>query len=248
MNNKKQDMRDQLKGLANRHRKTLWVLGSVLVLYTVLGFFFVPWLVEKIAVDTVHERYAAELRMERVAFNPYALSLQIDGLSMQDPDGAPFVGADQIYVNLQLSSLFRLAATFAEIRLDAPEIHLSRSSGGVFNAGFLANTGDTEPAEEPEETGMLRLIVQQLTINEAAFNWNDAVPLQPVVTRLGPVNVSVQNLNTLPQREGQQDVVITTETAGTLSWNGSLQLNPLKSLRVCVRKRVAHVANLGLHP
>ena len=230
IDNKKQDMPDQLKGLANRHRKTLWVLGSVLALYTVLGFFFVPWLVEKIAVDTVSERYAAELRMERVAFNPYALSLQIDGLSMQGPDGAPFVGADQIYVNLQLSSLFRLAATFAEIRLDAPEIHLSRSSGGVFNAGFLANTGDTEPPEEPEETGMLRLIVQQLTINEAAFNWNDAVPLQPVVTRLGPVNVSVQNLNTLPQREGQQDVVITTETAGTLSWSGSLQLNPLKSL------------------
>jgi len=151
MNNNKSDMPDRLKGLADRHRKTLWALGSILILYTVLGFFFVPWLVEKIAVDTVRERFDAELRMERVAFNPYALSLQIDGLSMQDPDGAPFVGAEQIYVNLQLSSVFRLAATFAEIRLDAPEIHLARDSDGVFNAGFLANSGDAQPAEEPEE-------------------------------------------------------------------------------------------------
>lgn len=66
--------------LAGRHRRKLWIVSVVVVIYTLAGFFLVPWLVEKLAVDTVRERYAAELTIEHVAFNPYVLSLRIDGL------------------------------------------------------------------------------------------------------------------------------------------------------------------------
>ncbi len=41
------------------------------------------------------------------------------------------------------------------------------------------------------------------------------------------MSVRIAGLNTLPDRAGEQEVVITTETQGTLSWSGSLQLNPL---------------------
>jgi hypothetical protein len=219
--------------LANRHRRKLWVSGAVIVAYTLLGFFFVPWLVNKIAVDTVRDQFDAELKIGKVAFNPYVLSLRLDALSFRDPDGAPFFSADQIYVNLQASSIFRLAPTFAEIRLDAPVTHLARDLAGDLNVGFLATGGpaDEAPAVVPDstDTGPPRLIVHQFIINAAALHWDDAVPPQPVDTTFGPVNISVRNLNTLPQREGQQEVVITTESAGTLSWSGSLQLNPLRS-------------------
>ena len=225
----------------SRNRKKIWALGIVAAVYTLVGFFLVPWLVEKLAVDTVRERFGAELTFERVAFNPYVLSLRIDGLSMQDPDGAPFIGAQQIYVNLQLSSLFRLAPTFAEIRFDAPEAHLSRGFDGGLNAAFLAQAEETGAAPEPQEdaAGPPRLIVHKFAVNKATLHWRDAVPPEPVETRFGPVNVVVSNLNTLPQREGRQDVVITTETAGTFSWGGTLQLNPLRS--------AGHAQVLGSH-
>jgi hypothetical protein len=65
------------------------------------------------------------------------------------------------------------------------------------------------------------------------------VPPEPVNTRLGPINIAISELNTLPDRAGSQDVVITTETQGTLSWNGSLELNPLRS--------AGHAAIKGSH-
>jgi hypothetical protein len=219
----------RLARIATRHRRKLWTGAAVIVAYTLLGFFFVPWLVEKLAADTLRERFNSEITFEKVAFNPYVLSLRIDGLDLRDPDGAPFVDADQIYVNVQLSSIFRLAPTFAEIRLDAPVARLARNADGSLNAAFLARGGEPDTQEQPASSGPPRLIVQQFTVNAAALHWDDAVPLHPVDTTLGPVNVSISNLNTLPQREGQQEVVITTETAGTLSWRGSLQLNPLRS-------------------
>ena len=223
---------DRLKPLANRHRTKLWVSGVVIVLYTLLGFFLVPWLVEKLAVDTVRGRFDAELSIDKVAFNPYVLGLRIEGLAMQDPEGRPFVGAKQIYVNLQLSSLFRFAPTFRIIQLDSPEAHLSRGADGVLNLAFLTQPSSAEPATQTEsvDSGLPRLVVHEFAVNEAALYWRDAVPPEPVETTLGPVNIDVFNLNTLAQREGQQDVVITTETSGTLGWSGTLQLNPLRSV------------------
>jgi uncharacterized protein involved in outer membrane biogenesis len=223
---------DRLKPLANRHRTKLWVSGVVIVLYTLLGFFLVPWLVEKLVVDAVRERFDAELSIDKVAFNPYVLGLRIEGLAMQDPEGRPFVGAKQIYVNLQLSSLFRFAPTFKIIQLDSPEAHLRRGADGALNLAFLAQPSSTEPATQSEsvDTAPPRLVVHEFAVNEAALYWRDAVPPEPVETTLGPVNIAVLNLNTLPQREGQQDVVIKTETSGTLGWTGTLQLNPLRSV------------------
>ncbi len=218
---------------AGQHRRKLWTAGVLLVIYTLTGFFFVPWLVQKLAVDTVRERFGSTLTIDAVAFNPYVLGLRIDGLLMRDPEGQNFIGAQQIYVNLQLSSLFRFAPTFAEIRLDGPEVRLERDAGGALNTAFLLQKSETEPASAPEPDQSRaqppRLIVHDFAINDAVLRWRDEVPEQPVETIFGPVDVRISNLNTLPEKEGQQDVVIRTETAGVLSWKGSLQLNPLRS-------------------
>jgi uncharacterized protein involved in outer membrane biogenesis len=239
MNDDGNRLAGRLIRLASRHRKKLWACGAATVAYTLLGFFLVPWIVEKLAVDIVREHYEADLTIEKVAFNPFVLGLRVDELDFLDPGGAPFVSARQIYVNLQLSSIFRLAATFAEIRLDAPEVNLVRDAASELNVGFLTRGEESAATPDTTESGLPRLIVDHFVVNAAALHWDDAVPPQPVDTTFGPVNVSIRNLNTLPQREGQQEVVITTETSGTLSWTGSLQLNPLRS--------AGHAAVQGSH-
>ena len=218
------------KGLVRNNRLLLSVLLVVLV-YALLGFFLAPWLVKKNATSAVFEMYGAELRIEKVAINPFALNLRIDGLAMDGPNGDSVGRLDQLFINFQLSSVFRWALTFSEIRFDSPEVFLVRDDSGGFNLAFLgaANSNTAESATD-EESSVLRLIVQDFSVNDAALHWDDAVPTEPVATTFGPVDVQILDLSTLPEREGQQDVVITTETFGTLSWSGSLQLNPLRSV------------------
>ena len=219
-----------MKEVVVRYRKPLIAAMAALVLYAALGFLLAPWLVEKNAVKAVRENLGAELRLGKVAINPFVLSLRIDDLEFDDPDGLPFARVEQIFANFQLSSLFRWALTFDEVRLDAPELFMSRDAAGDMNIAFLtAGSSAKAEADVSQESGMLPLLIFNFAINNSALNWNDLVPVDPVKTRLGPVNIAIANLNTLPARAGQQDVVITTETAGTLSWSGTLQLNPLYS-------------------
>lgn len=213
-----------------QRRNKILLIATVVAVYAALGFLLAPYLIKKNAIESVRETYDATLRIDKVAVNPFVLSVRADGIAMDDPDGNAFARLDQFYINFQLSSLFRWAATFAEIRFDAPEVMLARRAVGDSNFAFLLVPESAEVDESVVEDGAIpRLVVQNFSINAASLHWNDSVPREPVATKFGPVNVQVFDLSTLPQREGQQEVVITTESTGTFSWSGTLQLNPLQS-------------------
>lgn len=214
-----------------KYKKPLIIATAVVVVYALLGFFLAPWLVERTATNAARDNLGAELTLQKVSVNPFVLSLQIDGLELDEPGGDVFLTVERIYINFQLSSLFRWAATFREFYIESPKVHLARDGDGSFNFDFLAQPSaepaDAEVAEE--ESGPSRLLIQDFAITESVVDWKDEVPPEPVVTQFGPINIAISELNTLPDRAGLQDVVITTESQGTLSWNGSLQLNPLSS-------------------
>jgi len=221
-----------LATFARRRRR--WLIGTAVavVVYALLGFFLAPWLVNRVAVDAVSQNLEAELRLGKVAINPFVLSLRVDDLELDSTSGEPVMRLQQAFVNFQLSSLFRWAWSFAEIRFDAPELFLSRHADGGLNLAALPRKDTAkEAAPEPEGSGGIpRLFIHDFAVNDARVDWRDAVPPEPVETVFGPVSVRVAELNTLPDRAGQQEVVISTETEGTLRWAGSLQLNPLMSV------------------
>ncbi len=218
--------------IPQRYKKPLIIVGTTVVVYALLGFFLAPWLVKNAATNAVRDNLGVELTLQKVSVNPFVLSLQIDGLELDGPDGESFLAVGRIFINFQLSSLFRWAMTFREVHFDSPELHLARGGDGEFNFGFLVQpaaepvTAELEPATDP---GPPRLLIQDFAITESVVNWKDDVPPEPVDTHFGPINIVISELNTLPDRAGLQDVVITTESQGTLSWNGSLELNPLRS-------------------
>ena len=126
-----------LAGFLRKYRRSIAIAGVVLVLYALIGFFLAPWLVKKNAIEAVADTLGAELKLEKVAVNPFVLSLRVDGIELNDPSGATFLRVEQVFVNFQSSSLFRWAWAFKEVRIDAPEAFLARADDGRLNARFL---------------------------------------------------------------------------------------------------------------
>ncbi len=213
-----------------RHRRKLAIAAGLVVVYALCGFFLAPWLLRMNAIDIVQQRYGAELRLERVAINPFVLSLTIEGVALDAPDGSTVASVRTLFVNFQSSSLFRRAWTFDEVRIDAPAVVLDRAPSGLLNVAFLAGA----PAEAAEPAadapgGLPRILIFDFAVNESSAEWTDRMPSTPVRSQFGPVNVRIEELNTLPSRAGVQSVEIRTENGSTLTWSGDLQLNPLRS-------------------
>lgn len=212
-------------------RKRFWALVLV-VAYTLLGFFAVPWALKRQLPTLAQEYLQRDARVGEVAFNPWMLRLQATDLDVLDVDGTPLLGVAALEVNLQTRSLLRLGLVFSDVRLDNPRFRILRRAVGDSNIGNwideLTAAPETEAAAAEDDSG-LRLVIDRLRIAGAVINVVDQVPATAFSTRFGPVDISLDNLSTFPNEAGQQEVVITTETGAELGWAGSLQASPLES-------------------
>jgi len=220
---------EHLRPWGNWRRKRFWIL-VVLLLYTLLGFFALPRLVEKTLVETV-EATGRSIDLGEVKSNPYALYLGISGLEIRDPDSTPIASFDEFFVNLQLSSLFRWAWTLDEIRLSGLHIEEERFAVGDTRwVRFIDNL--TPPSEtkeaEPENKSPPRVIIHRFILESGGLGITDQLA-GGFKTRLGPVSVSASDLRTTPNHSGLKKVSIGTPSGGVIAWQGDLQIVPLAS-------------------
>jgi len=219
----------------NPRRKRFWAIVMVL-LYTLLGFFVAPLIIKNSVIDLFQDDLGRVAQIAKVEVNPYVLSLKVQGFQVRDKDDVKLAAFDEFFVNFQLSSLFNWAWTFSQIQLTGPYFYFERFDSGDsrldhlladFASSFPAEPNDEKGAEE--EDGAPRLLIQNLGLNEGHVDVKDNVPETAVETKLSPINISIQELNTLPDRHGQQSVTIRLPNDASLKWSGSLTLAPLDS-------------------
>ena len=217
-----------------RLRRWLIVGAIAFVLYALIGFFAVPRFIQATAADAVLEITGGELALGEVSFNPFVLSLRLADVRLYDPNGEKVMDVDEVFANFQTTSLFYWAWTFDEFRLSDPEVWLARDADQSLNIEFLLASDSTAPqaASAPpvgDEGSLPRLLFFKFLIERFTVNWQDNVPPEPINTIVGPVSVDVAVLSTRPNEAGDQVVTITTDTGGTLSWEGTIQLSPFAS-------------------
>lgn len=219
----------------NVRRVRFWVV-VFLLLYTLAGFLGLPWLLRTHAIETLKTDYERELRIAEVRVNPYALTLRIDGLELDDRDGALIGRFDRLLVDFTLLSLFNWAWTFETVDVDGLSIRAERFDSGETRLGRLvdeftagAPTEAEEPAGESADPGVPRLVIEQLRLDAGHLRFTDHVPPETFRVAVDPININVTAIDTRPDREGTQSVRMELESGGTLDWQGTMQLVPFRA-------------------
>ncbi|MBV1931311.1 MAG: DUF748 domain-containing protein [Porticoccaceae bacterium] len=208
-----------------------WTIIAVL-LYTVAGFLLVPYLVKNALTSFIENDLKRSAHIEKVRFNPYALSFAIEGFEVIDTDKVKLASFDQFLINFQLSSVFRWAWTFDEISLSSPYFFFERFDQEDNRISRLLEALPSNPAptkETPPKAGLPRLLIHHLTISDGWGEFKDQVPTSPVALSVGPIDIAISELNTLPDRSGQQEVTIKLPDDGQLHWAGNIRLTPFQS-------------------
>lgn len=218
-------------GLAGRwlswRRKRFWLLVAI-VAYTLIGFFAVPWLVERQVVNTLAET-GRSASIDKVRTNPYVLSLEIEGLRVVDADNTELLSLRRLFVNFQLSSIVHWAATFREIQLQS--LHLTEERFGRLDTRYtrlLADLAgdDVEPAAE--DSAPPRVIVGHFLLQDGRVHLVDR-HAGDFATDIGPISVDVNDIRTLPDNEGHHAVTVRFGEHNRLEWQGDLSVIPLRS-------------------
>src|SRR4030043_453470 len=109
-------------------------------------------------------------------------------------------GFKRLYVNFQLSSIFKWVLTFADVALDAPSINIIIDKDGRLNLSRLA--GEDKEGTSRESKGLPRVLLQNIEINQGKIDLTYHRQPIPRNVSIYPLDIKLVNISTLPDREG----------------------------------------------
>ncbi|MFO0793967.1 MAG: DUF748 domain-containing protein [Candidatus Brocadiaceae bacterium] len=204
------------------------IIGSFLVaLYAALGFLIIPpivksRLVEKLSVYTGRTTELGELHM-----NPFALSMTLRKFELREREGKRFIGFDELYINFQVSSIFRRAYTFAELHLTAPYSDIKISKDGKFN--FQDLLPSTSKKNNIQQGSVVPILIQHLAVDHGHISFKDYSRPTPFKAQIAALSFTLINFTTRPNQEGLYAFEATTGQGEALKYQGNISMAPLYS-------------------
>ena len=204
------------------------VLVVLVVSYTLVGFLLVPRLVKTYVPRYVQEQLKRRLEIGEVRLNPLLFKLEMKHVRLQEADGRPLLGFDRLFVDFELSSLFRRAWTLAEIQLDAPRLDAVLGPDGRLNVAELLDAfPQSEPAPAP--TAPPRMLLHHARVSGGVLSFTDLSGRAPQKATVEPINIELRDIATLPGRRGPYAISAALTGGGVVDWEGEVALVPLGS-------------------
>jgi hypothetical protein len=213
-------------------RGRIVLIAAVLVLfagYTLFGFFGVPRLLRSQATGFVAEHYQRQLDLGEIRFNPFTLVLRIGAVSFPDAQGQPLIGFKGLLVNLNASSLFRMAPSFASIELGEPFTNVIIRKDGTLNLADLARPFAAPATREPAAEEPLRLSIQNLRVTAGSIDFENHARTTVFRTRLAPIAFVLSDFSTVGVAGNTYELRAASMADERFAWNGSFAMTPFTS-------------------
>ena len=177
-----------------RTRKTaIWLVSIVVAFGVLLGLVAPPLIRSKLA-SALSDTLRRPVSIEKISINPYALTLAVRGFLIKERQGdTPFVYFDELFVNLEMQSLFRLAPVIKELRLVKPYVGLVRNEDLKYNfQDLLDRPSDSDPKGGPPP----RFALNNIEIIDGSIDFDD----RPEKTKhtIAQLKIGVPFISSLP--------------------------------------------------
>ena len=205
----------------------LIILGSLaglLLIYTLVGFFGVPYALKNTLPAKLKDMNAS-LSVTEAKFNPFTFELNVTRPELNTT--APLFSAEQIDVKLKPFSLFNKLAEVDILRLESPSVNIARDKNGTLNlAAFLGESNAT--STENNETSSINFALNSTKIIGGSFAYSDESLKQPFSAKFEGINYEISGINTEQNSAGKHVFDANSTLAQKLDWQGGIDLAPLR--------------------
>ncbi|MGK5060587.1 DUF748 domain-containing protein [Janthinobacterium sp. LB2P49] len=210
-----------------------WAVGTgcALAAYSAAGFWLVPYVIKNQLPKFAEKELSRQASIADVRFNPFTLRLEADQIAFKEApsadgkSGAPLLSIGALAVQLEWKSIVRRAWSLAEIRITAPQTHLTITPDGKFNlAEVLATWQRNHP--EKSDGGMPRLVIAHFALEQGKVDWQDQKA--GYADNFTPINFTLDNISTLPDANGSYSLSADAARGGKLHWRGTASLSPIR--------------------
>jgi len=193
--------------------KAFIIAVALMITYTMAGFFLAPYLIKRQATRFAREFLKCLVIMEEVRVNPYALTLDIRNFDLKERDGSPLLAFNAFFINFEISSPWRWACPFADVRLEGPAVNLEIMSGAASTL-LILQTGsqrkkmrETLPGKKKAEREARppRVIFEHIALNQGRLVFTD---------RSGPTpgSIALETIGLELKARGDREPILSVDT------------------------------------
>lgn len=204
---------------------------AALFLYTTLGFFAVPVVIENKLKEAIKDYYHEEASVKKIYFNPFTFALEINDLKITNnysPEKSdPYkVNLEFARVNLDLFPLLMKEVRFSEFIINRAQLNFAFYRD-------LTNTWTpkkvTTPTKKENKTSSPWTIsLKTLHLNQNYFHFTDFNYPKKVDMPLGPISLTAHNLTTtIGKSSTLSNLTISFGDKGQIKLDGALQFAPI---------------------
>lgn len=214
------------------------VLAGLVTLYALLGFFVLPAYLRAKVPAMLSERLGHPVTIGDITLNPFTLALTVTAFDITEDNGSPLIGFEDLYVNIELSSILNRTLTFDQIRLRIPYGSVNIRHNGTLNLMDLRPKSRTPESAQPAQTvqeksdaqpSLPSLIIRSLEVERGAIEFHDESRPTPFRADIVPIWLTLKNFRTVLAGDNAFAFKAEFEAGESLEWQGTLLLNPMRS-------------------
>lgn len=219
----------QLKPFADTREASLDIKLAALDLTQYLGYAPV-----KLPVKLASGLLSSDLRLSWIEAQHGSQKLVLAGklglerFSVVEADGKALLKFSAL--GLDIERIEPLAspplARISRVRLDQPELDVSRSTQGTLNLSRLAGESGGKPANA--KAPLPRIAIARIELNQGLFHWHDEAAAGGFELTLSPVSVLMQGLDLASEKPAKLELKAGGGESESLAFKGDV--NPLRGI------------------
>ncbi len=216
------------------YRSRLFWLLFTLSSYALVGFLVLPSVLKNIAIEQIEQNLGWQGRIDKVALNPFTLTLTISQFSIQDDQGSTVVSFDRYHNNIELRSIIEGAITFSNLELVTPYIKFVIDENGKTNfhkaiEKARANNPEEIATTAANESTPPKLLFDTIDVIGGEIEVLDHTQAELIKHKLKPISFALTNFSTYANKSGAYQLEIALGTGQHLSWSGNIGIAPFHS-------------------
>jgi flagellar motor protein MotB len=154
-----------------KYKKPVLILAGILAAIVLFAITILPLILRNQAVKAIKEASGRPVRIEKVSFNPFSLTVTVSGFGIDDKGGSPFVGMEKLRVSLASVSIFKRALVIDEVTIDSPSISFARLATNSYSFSDIIERLKAPPKKESK--GEFRFSINNISVHNGSLNFDD---------------------------------------------------------------------------
>jgi uncharacterized protein involved in outer membrane biogenesis len=154
----------------------------------------------------------------------------IKELRLQEKNDAPLLNLPAFDVVIDAVEVFAQKAGLKSIKVQSPELHVTRNRDGTLNLASLIAESKTEKAsEQKRDEKPFGYRVEEIVVDQGKVIFTDRGPERPFEKRLENIHAEVKELSNEADKKATTAISFQTDAKEEFNHSGTLQVTPLVS-------------------